>query len=478
VAKSKKAPTAENLTDSKKLVEQFTAPRLSIDDRMSAGKRLRTTMPRASLAEFKPPKNRKDPVAILEAQAKTRLQQLIPVRYARMLASPFAFLRGSAAIMAQDLSQSSVSGLQVQVCGDMHVSNFGVFASAERNLIFGINDFDETIPGPWEWDLKRLVASAVVAGQFVGKDRECCESFSRAVVSSYRQRMHEYAQMGFLATWYATIHEDDVAATIPPKLLPSWQKAIDKAKKGSHLQVLEKMTDLVDNKQRIVENAPFVVRETHTEDGMPIREALGLFLQQYLSSLSDDRKKLISRYQVLDAARKVVGVGSVGTRCWIAFMRGADEGDPLFIQLKEAQQSVLAPYLKDAPKYENEGVRVVKGQRLIQGSPDILLGSGTINKVQFYVRQLRDMKGSYEFDPDTTSTKGMETYCGLCGWALALAHAKSGDPAMIAGYLGNSDETDEALTKFAFAYGKQNEIDYAELEKAAKTNRIKVSSVA
>jgi uncharacterized protein (DUF2252 family) len=476
--KATKAKPVQDPALSKKLYEQFTAPRPSIADRIASGKRLRTTLPRAGMAEYKPLQTRKDPVAILEAQAKTRLQNLIPVRYARMLQSPFAFLRGTAAVMAQDLAPSPVTGLQVQLCGDMHVSNFGVFASAERNLVFGINDFDETIPGPWEWDLKRLVTSAVVAGQFVGKDRECCESFSRAIVSSYRKRMHEYAEMGYLATWYSTIDEDDVLASAPSNLLPKWQKGLAKAKKGSHLQVLEKITDLVDNKERIIENAPFVVRETHTEDGMPMREALGLFLEQYLSSLSDDRRRLISRYQVLDAARKVVGVGSVGTRCWIGFMRGADEGDPLFIQLKEAQESALAPYLKDAPVYENQGIRVVKGQRLIQGSPDILLGYGIIKKIQFYVRQLRDMKGSYEFDPKTTQRKGMEIYCGLCGWALALAHAKSGDPATIAGYLGKTDEIDEALTKFAFAYGKQNEIDYAALQNAAKTKRIKVAEVA
>lgn len=476
--KSTKAPSSKDLTATKRLAEQFTAPRASIADRIDTGKRLRTTVPRASLAEYKPQTNRKDPVAILQAQAKDRLQELIPVRYARMLASPFAFLRGTAAVMAQDLAPSSVSGLQVQLCGDMHVSNFGVFASAERNLVFGINDFDETIPGPWEWDLKRLATSAVVAGQFVGKDRESCESFSRAVVSSYRQRIREYAEMGYLATWYSVIHQDDILASIPSKLVPRWNKEISKAKKGTHLQVLEKMTDLVDNKERIVENAPFVVRETKTEDGMPIREAVGLFLEQYLSSLSEDRRRLISRYQILDVARKVVGVGSVGTRCWIGFMRGADESDPLFLQFKEAQESVLAPYIKTAPTYPNQGLRVVNGQRLIQGSPDILLGWGTITKTQFYVRQLRDWKGSYEFDPKTTPRKGMEAYCGLCGWALALAHAKSGDPAMISGYLGKTDEVDDALTKFAFAYSKQNESDYAKLKKAARTKQIKVAEVA
>src|SRR5271170_5719181 len=477
MTKSTKSTSAKHLASSKKLLDRFTAPHASIADRIDTGKRLRTALPKARLAEFKPPANRKDPVAILESQAKTRLQELIPVRYARMLASPFAFLRGTAAVMAQDLGASATTGLQVQVCGDMHVSNFGVFASAERSLVFGINDFGETIPGPWEWDLKRLATSAVVAGQFVGKDRESCESFSRAIVSSYRQHMREYAEMGYLATWYSIIHEDDLLAAVPSKPLPKWQKALAKAKKGSHLQVLEKMTDLVDNKQRIVENAPFVVRETQTQIGLPIRVAVGLFLEQYLLSLAEDRRQLISRYQLLDVARKVVGVGSVGTRCWVAFLRGADKGDPLFLQYKEAEESVLAPYLK-APTFQNQGFRVVSGQRLIQGSPDILLGCGIIDKTHFYVRQLRDMKGSYEFDPETTPRKGMEAYCGLCGWALALAHAKSGDAAVISGYLGKTDEIDEALTKFAFAYSEQNERDYAELQKAARTHRIQVSRVS
>jgi uncharacterized protein (DUF2252 family) len=475
--KATKASPAKVPTASKKLADQFTAPRPSVTDREDAGKRLRTTVPRASLADNQLPKNRKDPVAILEAQAKTRLQELVPVRYARMLQSPFAFLRGTAAVMAQDLAPSQVTGLQVQLCGDMHVSNFGVYASPERNLVFGINDFDETIPGPWEWDLKRLATSAVVAGQFIGKDHADCEAYSRAIVSSYRQRIREFAEMGYLATWYSVIHEDDILAAAPPQFLGKWKKAINKAKKGSHLQVLEKMTDLVDNKQRIVENAPFVVRETKTDQGLPIREALGLFLEQYLASLTEDRRQLVSRYQVVDVARKVVGVGSVGTRCWIGFMRGKDEGDPLFLQYKEAQESVLAPYLK-APKFQNEGLRVVSGQHLIQGSPDILLGWGFFNKTSFYVRQLRDMKGSYDFDPATTNHKGMEAYCRLCGWGLALAHAKSGDAATIAGYLGKTDEIDEALTKFAFSYSEQNERDYDRLKEAARTKRIKVSEIA
>src|SRR5262252_3000926 len=436
------------------IVEHFTAPRASIKDRVAEGKALRTKVPRSSLAEYQPSLKRQDPVSILEAQAKARLPQLIPVRYARMLASPFAFLRGCAAIMAQDLSPSPVTGLSVQVCGDMHVSNFGLFASAERNLTFGINDFDETISGPWEWDLKRLATSAVVAGQFLQRDRESCESFSRAVVSSYRKHIREYARMGYLATWYSPIRENDLFEAFPQRLRARLQKTLAKAKKGSHLQVLEKMTDLVDNKERIVEAAPFVVRETKTQKGTPIRKILGIFLQRYLASLSPDRRTLISRYQVLDVARKVVGVGSVGTRCWVVFMRGLEQGDPLFLQVKEAQTSVLAPYLK-APSFQNEGFRVVSGQRLIQGSPDILLGWGTAEGIQFYVRQLRDMKGSYEFDPDAVSPEGFLDYCGLCGWTLALAHAKSGDAAMIAGYMGKSEALDEALTDFAFAYSDQ-----------------------
>ena len=444
---------------------------------MAVGKTLRRKIPRASLAEYRPSSKREEPVAILEAQAKTRLQELVPVRYARMLASPFAFLRGCAAVMAQDLAPSPVTGFQVQVCGDMHVSNVGVFASAERNLVFGINDFDETIPGPWEWDLKRLAASAVVGGQFLGDDLKSCESFSRSVASSYRKHIHEYAHMGYLATWYATIKERDLFAAVSPKLRARLRHGLDKAKRRSHLQVLEKMTDLVDNKERIVEDAPFVVRQTKTQNGMPIRKALGLFLHEYLASLSPDRRELISRYRVLDGARKVVGVGSVGTRCWILLMQGLDQGDPLFLQVKEAQASVLSPYL-DAPSFDNQGFRVVSGQRLIQGSPDILLGWGKFNGFHYYVRQLRDMKGGYEFDPKENTREGFQEHCELCGWALALAHAKSGDAAMIAGYVGKSDELDEALTKFALAYSQQNDRDYAELKKAARAHRITVSKVA
>jgi uncharacterized protein (DUF2252 family) len=459
------------------IVEQFTATRPSVTERMQAGKALREKVPRASLAKYEPPSRRKDPVAILEAQAVTRIPRLVPVRYARMLASPFAFLRGGAAIMAQDLSPSPVTGIAVQACGDMHVSNFGVFASAERNLVFGINDFDETLRGPWEWDLKRLATSAVVAGQFLGVNRADCESFSRSVVSAYREYIREYAVLGYLSLWYATIKETDLLRAVSTNLRSRLEAFLQKAKKRTHLQVLDKMTDLVDNKHRIVESAPLVVRETVTERGTPIKKGVGLFLEQYLASLALDRRELVSRYQILDVARKVVGVGSVGTRCWIVFMRGLDDGDPLFLQVKEAQPSVLAPYC-NSPSFENQGFRIVSGQRLIQGAPDIMLGWGRVEGHDFYVRQLRDMKGGYEFDPESSRRQGVLEYCRLCGRALALAHAKSGDAAMIAGYVGKSEALDDAVTQFALAYAQQNEQDYQQLQNAARTGRIQVAKVA
>jgi uncharacterized protein (DUF2252 family) len=466
----------ELAANARRIAEQLTASRRSVSERMAAGKALRNKVPRSSMGEHKLPVRRKDPVAILEEQAKTRLQRLVPVRYARMLVSPFAFLRGAAAGMAQDLNSSPVTGIRVQTCGDMHVSNFGVFASAERNLVFGINDFDETLPGPWEWDLKRLVASAVVAGQALGADRESCEAFSRNVVASYRQHIREYAGMGYLALRYSEIRDQDLLRATPSKLRKRLEQYLAKAKKRTHLQVLEKMTDLVDDQHRIVESEPLVVRETHTEDGTPIHEAVGLALQQYFASLAPDRRELVSRYRIVDVARKVVGVGSVGTHCWVVFMRGIDQNDPLFLQFKEAQASVLSPYF-DTPRYENEGYRVVCGQHLIQGAPDILLGWGRTLGVDFYIRQLRDMKGSYEFEHHTWTREGCLEYCMVCGWALALAHANSGDAAMIAGYVGKSEALDDALTDFAFAYSEQTERDYAELKKAARSGRIQVAKV-
>jgi len=459
------------------LLNHFKSKPTTIEERFQLGKELRKKFPRIAQGEYKPAPDRADPVSILEGQAKTRLPDLVPIRYARMLTSPFAFLRGAAAIMAADLSANGeTTGITVQACGDMHLANFGVFASAERNLIFGINDFDETLPGPWEWDLKRLVASIVAAGRFLGADNDLCRESVMEAVSSYRKRMKQYAYMGNMELWYSTINAKDVLKAVNPSARKAADRIMTKARQRTHMQVLGKMTDLVDDKYRLKVNAPFIVRETHTQAGRPIDEALGMLLESYFKSLAHDRKNLLRHYRIVDIARKIVGVGSVGTRCWIIFLTGNNSDDPLFLQVKEAQPSVLEPYLNNgASSHTEHGRRVVEGQRLIQGAPDIFLGWGELDGLCFYVRQLRDMKGGVEFDPKTVKIENLPQYSSLCAWALALAHAKSGDAAMIAGYAGNSEELDEAMVNFAFAYADQTEKDFNTLAAAAKNRKIKVA---
>lgn len=459
----------------KKLLKHFQAKQRSVEERMEIGKKLRKRFPRIKQGEYHPAKKRTDPVSILEAQAKTRLPELVPIRYARMLTSPFAFLRGGAAIMAADLAaHGKTTGLHVQACGDMHMANFGLFASAERNLVFGINDFDETLPGPWEWDLKRLVASIVSGGRFLGASKSICKEAVRAGVRSYRKRMREYAFMGNMELWYCTIKEDDIRDNLQGTAQEGLKRIAGKARERTHMQVLDKLTDLVDDKFRLRDDAPFIVHETHTQAGKTINEALELFLQSYMASLADDRKYLLTQYRIVDVARKVVGVGSVGTRCWVLYLKGNHDGDPMFLQLKEAQPSVLEPYLEKS-RYKNNGQRVVAGQRLIQGAPDIFLGWGEQDGHQFYVRQLRDMKGGVEFDPEKIKIENLPQYTALCAWAMALAHAKSGDAAQIAGYVGKNDDLDEAMVKFAFAYADQTEKDYQALVEAKQNGRIKVA---
>lgn len=461
---------------SKKLLTHFQSKQRSVDERMASGKALRDRLPRDKQGEYKPSGKRADPVSILEEQAKTRLPDLVPIRYARMLTSPFAFLRGAAAIMAADLAaQGKTTGLQVQACGDMHVANFGIFASAERNLVFGINDFDETLPGPWEWDLKRLVASIVACGRFLDADKGLCKDSVRAAVRSYRKRMREYAYMGNMELWYSTIRENDIMKTLSTTAQEGLKKITSKARERTHMQVLGKLTDLVDEKFRLRDDAPFIVHETHSQSGRKIEEALELFLQSYLTSLADDRRFLLEQYRIVDVARKIVGVGSVGTRCWVIFLKGNHDEDPLFLQLKEAQPSVLESFVAKS-KYKNNGHRVVAGQRLIQGAPDIFLGWGEQDGVQYYVRQLRDMKGGVEFDPEKVKIENFPQYAALCAWAMALAHAKSGDAAMLAGYVGKNDDLDEAMVRFAFAYADQTEKDYQALVAAANSGRIKVEA--
>jgi uncharacterized protein (DUF2252 family) len=463
---------------SRGLLHHFQSERPGVEERLALGKELRMKYPRILQGDYKPSPDRADPVSILEAQAKIRLPELVPVRYARMLTSPFAFLRGSAAIMAADLAAGpKPTGITVQACGDMHVANFGVFASAERNLVFGINDFDETLPGPWEWDLKRLVASIISSGRFLGANKRMCREAVLAAVSSYRKKMFVYAEMGYLELWYATINESDILRTLTGSAQKGALKLMGKARQRTHMQVLGKLTDLVDTRYRLRENAPYIIRETHTKDGKTIDEAMRIFLDSYFLSLADERKALLQNYRITDVVRKVAGVGSVGTRCWLVFLTGNHNDDPLFLQIKEAQPSVLEPYVSKSI-YSNQGQRVVIGQRLLQAAPDIFLGWFQMSGKDFYVRQLRDMKGGVEFDPKKAKVENLDQYSSVCAWALALAHAKSGDAAMIAGYAGKSTELDEAMVNFAFAYADQTEEDYNTLVNAAKSGRIKVSDSA
>ena len=447
----------------------------SVEERMETGKALRETVPRSSHGEFVRHRG-VDPLRILREQAKTRIPQLVPLRHARMLQSPFAFLRGSAAVMAADLASTPQTGLQVELCGDMHVSNFGVFASAERQLVFAINDFAECQFGPWEWDVKRLAASAFVAARHLGGDTSTCDEAARAIVGSYQKRLRRYAGMGHLAVWYDSIDSDTLIASLSPALHERAHALLNKARRRNHLQVLDKMTDLVDNAHQIVEQRPFIVRASHTSMGRPVQEAINLFLEAYFRTLAPDRQMLLERYSVLDVAHKVVGVGSVGTRCWVVLLQGRDTEDPLFLQIKEAQPSVLSPYAPaPLPTSGNQGERVVVGQRLIQGSPDIFLGWGEVDGVHFYVRQLRDMKGSIDLEPGGISTKGFVEYCKLCGWALALAHAKSGDAAMLSGYIGKSDEFEDAIARFSASCAEQTVQDHATMAAAARDGKIKVA---
>jgi len=454
--------------DKMALVHSFMMKRPSTDQRLAAGKALRRRVPRASHAEYAPRGDRPDPLAILDAQNATRVQKLVPVRYGRMLANSFAFLRGSAAVMASDLSTLPVSGIPVAACGDMHVANFGVYASAERSLVFSINDFDEVYVGPWEWDLKRLAASAAVAVNFLGGDRAQCEAAARQCCRSYRKRIRRYAGMGHLEVWYDRIDERAVLDSLTPKSRRTAKRIMDRARTRGHISTLEKLTERVNGRQRFIEDVPLIVRETRTEKGTPVRVALDRLLHAYLESLGFDRKVLLARYQIIDVARKVVGVGSVGTECWVVMLHGAGEDDPLFLQVKEAKRSVLAPYVEVRLPFTHQGHRVVFGQRLTQGSPDIFLGWCQVGRRDFYIRQLADMKGSAAIDDLGT----LPDYCGLCGWALALAHAKSGDAAMIAGYCGRSDALDEAIAAFAIKYMHQTEQDHAALVEATRSGRI------
>jgi uncharacterized protein (DUF2252 family) len=462
------------------LLDSFAAPRLPLTERLAQGKSLRQRVPRSAHAQHSIRDEPAEALAIIARQNETRVQSLVPIRMARMSASPFGFLRGAAAVMAADLAPTPVTGLNVLACGDMHLVNLGLFASAERNLVFAINDFDEVHPGPWEWDLKRLAASCAVAAVFTGADRELAQEIAWLSVQAYVRRIRSYAATGYLSTWYDVIDADAVLAATLPTRRKAVEDMMAKARSKGPLRALDQLTEEVGGEHRIVEDAPLIERETHLDDGTPIARGMDEMLRAYLHSLPEDRRRLLRRYRIVDVARKVVGVGSVGTSCWVVLFQGLDSSDPLFLQVKEAQTSVLAPYVKTPIRVRNQGQRVVIGQRMIQGSPDIFLGWGALDEGRhryFYVRQLADMKGGLHLvEGDAKMRAMLPGYVRLCGWALALAHAKSGDAALISGYCGGSDALADAVSKYALTYLEQTERDHAALAAAVRAHKIKVAS--
>jgi uncharacterized protein (DUF2252 family) len=457
--------------------------RVSPAERVERGRTARAQVPRESHAMFERQPDRPDPLSLLEGQAATRVPDLVPVRWGRMAASPFSYYRGAALPMASDLADTPMSGLAVQACGDAHLSNFGVFGSAERRLVFDVNDFDETLPGPWEWDVKRLAASMEVAAResgFGGKDRR---QIVAATVARYRRAMRDFAQMKDLDVWYAHADMDELRAQFDSQLKKRQRKLVSKglakARTRDSMQEVAKLTRMVDGKPRIISEPPLIVPIDDLLPRQMDRKAfeaeLTDLLAKYRRTLETDRKFLLDQFEFADMARKVVGVGSVGTRCWIVLMLGRDENDPLFLQVKEAEESVLSHFVGTS-KYTNQGQRVVAGQRLMQASSDIFLGWQRIEagldgrQRDFYVRQLRDWK--FSVDIQAMIPHGMQLYGQLCGWTLARAHARSGDRIAIAAYLGGSDVFDRAITEFAVAYADQNERDYQALVQAIKDGRI------
>ncbi|MEU7702136.1 DUF2252 domain-containing protein [Streptomyces sp. NPDC015492] len=450
-------------------------------ERAALGRKARRRSPRSGHAEYRPPADRPDPLTILEAQSATRVPELVPIRYGRMIESPFRFYRGAAAIMASDLSHTPRSGLTAQLCGDAHMLNFRLLASPERQLMFDINDFDETLPGPWEWDVKRLSASFVIAARANGFDEAERARIVRDTVRSYREAMIRFAGMRTLDVWYSKIDSDRLEALGSTLLGRRGRKnlarAMAKARGRDSLQAFDRLTETVEGRPVIAADPPLLVP---MGDLLPDLQRAALtqrfhdLVGEYGTTLTSDRRTLLADYRLTDIARKVVGVGSVGTRCWIFLLLGRDDEDPLFLQAKEADTSVLAPYV-GASAYRNQGERVVSGQRLMQATSDIFLGWQRVNgidgrKRDFYVRQLRDWKGIAV--PERMGPGDMRAFGDLCGLTLARAHARSGDRIAIASYLGRGDSFDRALASFAEAYADQNERDHRALVDAVRAGRL------
>ena len=460
------------------MAEAPPVPHPSVAERVARGRAARSTTPREVLGAFEPTADRSDPVELLEEQARTRVPELVPIRYGRMIVSPFAFYRGAAAIMAHDLAPAPRTGLTVQCCGDAHLSNFGAFASPERRLVFDVNDFDETLPGPFEWDVKRLAASVMIAARENGCSAKHQDRAVLATVASYRTAMRGFAADGDLAVWYAHLDVEKAVEDLRPKKVKQAEKELAKARTHDSMSAFTKLTHVVDGEIRIVDQSPLIVPIERLANGEPreaVFDALRLLVRRYRHTLQLDRRTLLEQFEIHDAARKVVGVGSVGTRAWIALMLGRDEGDPLFLQIKEAQPSVLEPHLGRSG-FANHGERVVTGQRLMQAASDIFLGwlhtDGGFDGAprDFYVRQLKDWKASAAIDRMTP--KVLATYGTLCGWTLARAHARSGDRIAIAAYVGGGDAFDRAMLAFARDYAEQNDRDFRALADDVRAGRV------
>ena len=441
------------------------APGSSAAFRRDAAKALRREVPRSSHADWTPPAERPDPIGILERQELDRVQELLPIRHARMMASPFSFFRGTAAVMAGDLAATPSSGLVVQACGDAHLANFGIYATPERNLVFDLNDFDETLPAPFEWDVKRLAASIAVCARDNGCSASHSAAATQAAVAAYRGWIRSLAKMRHFEVWYARLDIEPVTAVLKGKHASRVRKGIAKARRRTSLHALNKLTELVDGEPRIADDPPLIV---HPE--LPgLEERIRDGFESYLATVPESRRPLLRRYRVVDGARKVVGVGSVGTNCAVVLLLGDRDDDPLFLQVKEANASVLEPYA-GAAVHAHQGQRVVHGQRLMQAASDICLGWVTGGGRHSYVRQLRDMKGSA--DLASMGPKRLTRYAAICGATLARAHARSGDAVAIGSYLGKGEVFDRAVTEFALSYSEQTERDHAALVEAVRSGRM------
>ncbi len=441
----------------------------SLDERLAQGKLLRQSAPRSAHGLWKPADDRPDPVTMLIESSRGRLESLTPIRYARMLTSPFAFFRGSAAAMAYDLASTPMTGLRVQLCGDCHLGNFGGFATPERRLILDLMDFDETIPGPWEWDIKRLGASFHLAGRSIGLSEANCEEAVLNLGQAYRQRLIDLSRMKTMDVFYASIGLDTfIAQARDAKTRKGREQMIAKARKRTSDQFFAKSVRQVDGQWRIVDEPPFLIHPPRTDS---FEEDFRKTFEEYKATLADDRRQLLQRFDIVDVAMKVVGVGSVGTRCGVILLMAGDD-DPLILQIKEARHSALEQFVGRS-RYENMGQRVVMGQRLLQSASDIFLGWGAEAGGQhYYIRQLRDMKKGPEIE--TYWAERLIDTAELCGWALAHAHARSGDAARISGYLGKSDAFDLALADFSQAYADQSEQDHEVMRAAVRSGKLAV----